>query len=85
MGLIFYDRAGRQTHALVASFLKGEMERGQLRSDEPLKAARLLAGLCLSGCQQKVMMGVVNTASASMVAAHLDEIMDVCGPISRDF
>lgn len=77
MGVIFYDRAPRQTHALVASFLEGAMEQGHLRPDEPLKAARLLVSLCLSGYQQKMMMGVVKTASADVIASDIDEAINV--------
>ncbi len=77
MGRIFYDRAPRQTHVLLASFLRGAMERGPLRAEEPMQAARLLVSLCLSGCQQKLLMGLIESASAEMIGADVDRATDV--------
>ncbi|HEX7821226.1 MAG TPA: TetR/AcrR family transcriptional regulator [Sphingobium sp.] len=77
MGRIFYDRAPRQTHILLSGFLEGAMERGQIRAEEPIQAARLLVGLCLAGCQQKLLMGLIETATAEIIAADVDRATDV--------
>ncbi|MET0241024.1 MAG: TetR/AcrR family transcriptional regulator [Sphingobium sp.] len=77
MGRIFYDRAPRRTYALLATFLEGAMDRGQMRRDDPLQTARLLTGLCLSGTQQKLLMGLIDQASPDMIDADVDRAVDV--------
>jgi AcrR family transcriptional regulator len=77
MGRIFYDRAPRQTHMLLAAFLKGAMDRGQLRHEEPLQTAQLLTSLCLAGSQQKLLMGLIETASPEQIDADVNRATDV--------
>lgn len=72
MGRIFYDRAPRLTHALLAEFLAGAMDRGQLRRDDPLEAARLLATLTLSGCHQQLLMGLLDHATPELIEGDID-------------
>ncbi|RYD91516.1 MAG: TetR/AcrR family transcriptional regulator, partial [Sphingomonadales bacterium] len=54
VGRIFYERGPRTTQTLVAAFLGAAMERGQLRRDDPLRAARTLSSLCMSGIHQQL-------------------------------
>ncbi len=77
MGQIFYDRAPRLTHSLLAEFLKGAMEQGELRTEEPMQAARLLVSLCLAGSQQKLLMGLIETVSVAMIAADVEQATDI--------
>lgn len=77
MGQIFYDRAPRQTHMLLAQFLAGAMERGQLRPEEPMQAARILVSLCMSGCHPKLLVGLIETATDEMIAADVERATDI--------
>ncbi|MET0361354.1 MAG: TetR/AcrR family transcriptional regulator [Sphingobium sp.] len=77
MGRIFYDRAPRQTHMLLAGFLKDAMDRGQLRIDDPLDTARLLINLCVTGCQQTLVMSVTQTVAPEMIAAEVDRATEL--------
>jgi len=67
IGRIFYERAPRMTHGHLAAFLSGAMNRGLLRRDEPMVAARLLVSLCMSGCHHKLLMGLIDRASPQAI------------------
>ncbi|MDV3458418.1 TetR/AcrR family transcriptional regulator [Sphingomonas sp. HF-S4] len=54
---IFFRRAPQPTQQLLADFFAAEMASGHMRKDEPLAAARALAGLCLGGLHQRVLWG----------------------------
>ncbi|WP_234147999.1 TetR/AcrR family transcriptional regulator [Sphingobium sufflavum] len=77
MGRIFYDRAPLQTYVLLAEFLEGVMARGLIRAEEPMQAARLLVTLCVSGYQQKMLMGLIETATTPMIAAEVERATDL--------
>lgn len=77
MGQIFYQRAPRLTHTMLSTFLLRAMEKGQLRQEEPIQVARLLVSLCLSGCHQKLLMGLIETASADMIAEDVERATNV--------
>jgi AcrR family transcriptional regulator len=77
VGRIFYDRAPRQTHRLLAQFLSGAMERGQLRQGDPLVAARLLTHLCMAGCHQQLLMGMLESASTEQIEADIDNAVSL--------
>jgi AcrR family transcriptional regulator len=75
MGRIFYERAPRQMQQLLASFLADAMERGQLRRDDPLVAARQLVAMCMLGSHQQRLMGVVEQVSSEAIAGEVDRAM----------
>lgn len=77
VGRIFYDRAPRQTHVLLAEFLAASMQRGELREEEPMQVARLLVSLCLSGCHQKLLMGAIEAASPDMIDTDVNRAIDI--------
>jgi AcrR family transcriptional regulator len=54
---IFFRRAPQPTQEMLAEFFAVEMAAGHMRRDEPLAAARALAGLCLGGLHQRVLWG----------------------------
>jgi len=58
IGQIFYERAPRLTAALLADFLRGAIERGQLRQEPPLEVAQAFMHLCVSRLQQQLLMGL---------------------------
>lgn len=72
MGRIFYERAPRLTHALLGEYLEGAMDRGLMRRDDPLAAARSLIGLCLAGCHQQLLVGVIDRPSAELIEHDVD-------------
>ncbi|WHU01050.1 MULTISPECIES: TetR/AcrR family transcriptional regulator [unclassified Sphingomonas] len=56
IGDIFYRRAPLPTQQMLAAFFERVMDAGQLRREDPLFAARVLASLCL-GVQQRMIWG----------------------------
>lgn len=77
MGAIFYARGPGMTYGMLADFLSGEMARGRLRTDDPLRAARALASLCVYGTQQQLLWGVIDHVSAEDKAASVDRGVDL--------
>jgi TetR/AcrR family transcriptional repressor of mexJK operon len=75
MGQIFYDHAPRLTHQLLADYLAAAMDRGQLRRDDPLTAARNLSGLCMAGCHHRLMMGVIEEANAELIEEDVERVV----------
>ncbi|MBO9712727.1 TetR/AcrR family transcriptional regulator [Sphingomonas sp.] len=57
VGEIFYRRAPRATQEMLAAFFAGAMDAGALRRDDPLRAARVLASLCVGGAHQRMLWG----------------------------
>ncbi len=72
MGTAFYERGPRTTQTMLASFISSAMERGLLRRDDALRAARALSALCMSGCHQQLLFGRLESVSAEMIAADAD-------------
>lgn len=62
VGDIFYRRAPLPTQQLLCAFFEREMEAGNLRRDDPLFAARVLASLC-TGVQQRMLWGQTMTGA----------------------
>lgn len=62
VGEIFYRRAPQPTQELLAGFLAREMDAGLLRREDPRRAARVLASLCMGGTHQRMLMGQETTA-----------------------
>lgn len=48
VGRIFYERAPRRTQIMLSRFFAEHMAEGNLRRDEPERAALVLASLCLA-------------------------------------
>lgn len=56
---IFLDLAPTNTRMVLAEFLRGAMERGQLRKADPIDAARALMAVTMSGTHQQLLMSVI--------------------------
>lgn len=72
VGRIFYERAARQMHLLLAEFIAGAQSRGLLLGIEPLRAAQQLSWLCMSGHHQKRVTGVIEAVSPEELAEDVD-------------
>ncbi len=72
MGTAFYERGPRTTQAMLAGFISSAMDRGLLRRDDPLRAARALSSLCMSGCHQQILFGRLDAVTPEMIAADAD-------------
>jgi AcrR family transcriptional regulator len=77
VGRIFHERAPNQTRILLADYLSAAMGRGQLRRDDPLRAARELIGLCMCGSHGERLLGLVPTAYDDAVAAEAEQAASV--------
>ena len=75
LGRIFYERAPRQTHLLLAEFVAGAQARGLLQGIEPLRAAQQLTWLCMSGSYQMQLTGVIDHIPPEVLAADIDAAM----------
>ncbi|HEX7872093.1 MAG TPA: TetR/AcrR family transcriptional regulator [Sphingobium sp.] len=77
MGTIFYDRGPRMTHIMLANFMASEMERGRIRSDDPLQTARTLSAMTVYGCQQQLLWGIIDHISPEELEAEVDRAVDL--------
>jgi len=77
IGHIFYERGPRLTQLILAEFLGGAMKRGLLRTDDPLVAARSLTGLCLYGCHQQLLLGVIDSVPPEGIADDANRAADI--------
>ncbi|RZJ99620.1 MAG: TetR/AcrR family transcriptional regulator [Novosphingobium sp.] len=75
VGEIFYARAPQRTQRLLADFLETAMERGELRRDDALVAARQLTALVMYGGHQQMLMGLIDTLTPEAIQAEVDRAM----------
>ncbi|QGP79042.1 TetR/AcrR family transcriptional regulator [Sphingobium sp. CAP-1] len=74
---IFFDLAPKNTRLLMADFLAGAMERGQLRQADPVDAARALMALAMSGCHQQLLMGQLGEPDPAGIRADANFTVDL--------
>lgn len=60
----------------LASYLEEAMTRGELRQENPIRAARILLGLCQSGVYQEVLFNVSPPPGARKIAAEAEAVVD---------
>lgn len=72
VGRIFHERAPRPTVRLLAHFLSGVMERGQLRRDDPDDAAQILMHMCTARLQQQLLMGLLTETTTAQREKEVD-------------
>ncbi|MEJ7934530.1 TetR/AcrR family transcriptional regulator [Sphingobium sp. AN558] len=77
IGHIFYQHAPRHTRHLLAAYIAGATERGQLRACDPELAARALTTLVMSGCHQQLLWGLIDTAPADLIAGDAEFATDL--------
>lgn len=74
---IFFDLAPNNTRILLARFLEGAMDRGDLRKTDPSDAARVLMGLLMSGTQQQLLMGRIDRPTPEEMANEAAFVVDI--------
>jgi AcrR family transcriptional regulator len=67
IGRIFYERAPQRIEQGLTAFIGRHMGTGELRPDDPLRAARVLISLC-TGRQHRIIWGVASTDAAAIAA-----------------
>lgn len=72
MGRIFFEHAPKLTQAMLADYLATATQKGQLCCDDPACAAQNLSGLCMAGCHQRLMMGVIEAATPELIEADVE-------------
>jgi len=77
VGRIFYERAPRPVHELLATFLERAMERGELRRADPLEASQFLTALCMARSHLKLLTGVAPVLSPDAAEADAEAAIDV--------
>lgn len=71
-GRIFHERAPGRTRATLAAYLDAAMARGQLRPADALTASRQLMSLCMGGCHQQLLLGLIDKAPRTAIAEEAD-------------
>ena len=74
---IFFELAPRHTRAVLADYISGAMDRGQLRRDDPADAARVLMALTMAGSHQQLMIGQITEPSSAQMQADVDLAVDL--------
>ncbi|MDR7153491.1 AcrR family transcriptional regulator [Sphingobium xenophagum] len=74
---IFFELAPRHTRALLADYISGAMDRGQLRRDDPADAARVLMAMTMAGSHQQLMIGRITEPSSAQMQADVDLAVDL--------
>ena len=69
---IFFELAPRHTRALLADYISGAMDRGQLRQDAPADAARVLMAMTMAGSHQQLMIGRITEPSSAQMQADVE-------------
>ena len=77
MGRIFFERAPRLTVALLAEFLTGAIERGQLRREDPVEAAQMFVHMCIARLQQQLMMGMLSGTTAEQREQEVGRVLPI--------
>ena len=75
MGVIFYKRGPRKTWELLADFLSGAMDRGQMRRADPVETARMLVSLCMSAHHQQLLTGVIDSVAPDVIEQDVDHAL----------
>lgn len=77
VGRIFHDRAPRLTVALLADFLSGAMERGQIRAGDPFDCAQFLTQLCMGRSQQQLWLRLIDSIGPERIDAEVERTLDL--------
>lgn len=77
LGRIFFDRAISRSQRLLADYIEGVMDRGYLRREDPLSAARCLIGLCTANWHQQWLLGVLPQPTPEMMRAEVERGINI--------
>ncbi len=72
LGALFYERGPRRGKEKLASFLADAMQKGRIRPGDPKAAARQFAAMCQSGCNQKMMLSIIDAPSEDQVSRDIE-------------
>lgn len=75
VGAIFYERAPKPIEQALSAFVSTHMDMGELRREDPLRAARVLISLC-AGRQNRMLWGVAS-ADPHAIEADVTAMVDV--------
>ncbi|MFM5914615.1 MAG: TetR/AcrR family transcriptional regulator [Chakrabartia godavariana] len=76
IGAVLFERGPARGHARLSAWLAGQMDKGVLRSADPLVAAKQFLALCQAGQFQMKLIGAVNRANPDAVAIEIDQAVD---------
>jgi AcrR family transcriptional regulator len=74
IGRIFYERAPRRIEEGLTAFIAKHIEMGELRDEDPLRAARVLMSLC-AGRQHRMLWGIAS-ADPDAIEADAEVVVD---------
>lgn len=72
VGRIFHDRGPQTILQLAGAYIGRAMDRGALRRDDPVWAARTLIAIIMAGSHQKLLLGLIDVVTPEMIAADAD-------------
>lgn len=72
----FYDRGPRRGKARLAEWMREKMERGEMRSGDPVRAVFHFAGLCQSGLYQQAVLGLPEGRDLGRLPADIDAAVE---------
>lgn len=76
LGSVLFERGPARGHARVSAWLTQLMDRGILRSADPLVAAKQFMALCQAGQFQKHLIGALKRVNAVELEAEIDQAVD---------
>ncbi len=76
LGSVLFERGPARGHARVSSWLAHLMQRGLLRTADPLIAARQFVALCQAGQFQKYLIGALNRVDKAELDAEVEAAVE---------
>jgi len=76
LGGVLYERGPARGHARVSSWLIQLMERGVLRTADPLTAAKQFVALCQAGQFQKYLIGALKRLDKAELDAEIEQAVE---------
>lgn len=77
IGHLFDERGPKPIQVELTEFLAGAMERGLLRKDDPVVAAKQLIGLSVSGARQRMLLGLLDQVARTEIEKDIDQALDL--------
>jgi TetR/AcrR family transcriptional regulator, mexJK operon transcriptional repressor len=74
---MFHVRGAHRGQQRLAMYIEGAMQRGALGHDDPARAARQFAALCMSGSFQMALLGIQKRPEADVIAAEVRDAVIV--------
>ena len=71
LGRAFYEAGPQRGQRLLAEFMEGAMQAGQLRREDPLVAAEQFVELCKSGLHQRRLWNVAGEPTDAQIEANV--------------